>query len=345
MISVEKLKMAIATWKSSTKDRFLYVHNVDTTWTRRDFHILNSAYEVEDLYITNRKQALVSANPFRILKYGTVFFWFGSLNFLPILIIAKLLRKEVVIVAGGFDVAKVPSINYGGFERNKFSNFLRGMIFKLADKVITVSHHNTSEAINNANVSHEKVTMIYHGFMPMVKEVTPFTERKNKIVSVGAINPETMKRKGHERFLKLARELPQFEFVLIGKYAIECKKEIEALKLKNLTLTGFLQDKELVQILSDSKFYVQLSEHEAFGCSVIEAGICGCNLIVSSKSALPEVVSDNGVSFTPDDIDEIKHYIIDNIQFGAFDSKQISEKLLEKFSVAKRKEALLKVFR
>ena len=110
-------------------------------------------------------------------------------------------------------------------------------------------------------------------------------------------------------------------------------------------MTGFLNDEELTNLFSESKFYVQLSEHEAFGCSVVEAGICGCNLIVSSKSALPEVVAENGVSFPPNEINDIKHYILDHIEDPGYSPQKISKNLLEKYSFSKRKEALLKAFK
>jgi len=44
----------------------------------------------------------------------------------------------------------------------------------------------------------------------------------------------------------------------------------------------------------ESKIYLQLSRHEAFGVSVVEAMKYGCIPIVSNAFALPEVVGNNG---------------------------------------------------
>jgi len=289
--------------------RLLYVYNSKTTWTTNDLDTLRQNYSVSEAFLNSRALALKFTNPFKLAKYDKVFCWFGSLTFLPTIMMSKLLGKEVTVIAGGFDVAKVPSINYGGFCRSHTYMCLRRLLFKLADKVITVSEYNTSEAVKNAKIPKSKLKMIYHGFEVTPTSLPTFQERKNQIITIGALNPETLKRKGHDRFFKLAQELPQFNFVLVGKYSRETKEQVEKLNIQNLKLAGFVEDEELNSLMKESKYYVQLSEHEAFGCSVVEAGLHGCQLIVSDRSALPEVVGEHGEVFPPDDISKIKEFI------------------------------------
>lgn len=342
MINHEQVSAYSKSWNLKDMAKVLYVRNVDTTWTRRDKDILSTQHSVDDLYIKDRFSALVHAFPLNLLKYDTVFCWFGSLNFLPILLVSKLLRKQIIIVAGGFDVANVPSISYGGFHRGKLSMILRKLVFKLSDKVLSVSRANTNEAITNADIPADKIQLIYHGFTPLVKEVTPFAQRKNQVISVGAINPETMKRKGHYRFVELAKESPDIDFILAGKYALECKEEIEGFNVPNLKMPGFLTIDELNNLLNESKYYIQLSEHEAFGCSVVEAGICGCQIIASNRAALPEVSEGVGAIFDPDDIQSIKSYLEANISNSQIEPQKVSENFLKRFPFESRKEDLLK---
>ncbi len=331
--------------KSFKQEKVLYVRNVDSSWTRSDFNILSKKFDTTDCHINNKATALKMALPWKLLTYNHIFCWFGSLNFFPLIIMSKLLNKKVYIVAGGFDVAKVNSINYGGFARSFWSRLSRKLIFKMADKVICVSKFNEKEAINNAGVNPEKITTIYHGFDKIEGEVPSFTERKNQIISIGAINPETMNRKGHKRFIELAKLLPEYQFILGGKYAPECKDYIDSLGIKNLKLTGFLANSELKNLFCESKYYVQLSEHEAFGCSVVEAGLNGCNLIISDKAALPEVVGEFATVFTPEKTQEIADFIKINLEQAPKASSEISSGLKSKFPYDNRESELLNVFK
>ena len=57
---------------------------------------------------------------------------------------------------------------------------------------------------------------------------------------------------------------------------------------------GFVDRDEMKKLYSESKVYLQLSRHEAFGVSVVEAMAHGCTPFVSNVFALPEVVYGNG---------------------------------------------------
>ena len=57
---------------------------------------------------------------------------------------------------------------------------------------------------------------------------------------------------------------------------------------------GFVSEDILKKTFQESKIYLQLSRHEAFGVSVLEAMKYGCVPIVTNAYALPEVVGENG---------------------------------------------------
>ena len=107
-----------------------------------------------------------------------------------------------------------------------------------------------------------------------------------------------------------------------------------------MQIAGFVDDQKLESLMKESKYYVQLSEHEAFGCSVVEAGLFGCKLIVSNRSALPEVVGDYGQVFFPDDISEIKEFI-DNDISSQRDTEPQSIDFQKRFTDSKRSSMLL----
>ena len=69
---------------------------------------------------------------------------------------------------------------------------------------------------------------------------------------------------------------------------------VKSISPSNIYYLGFVDKKELEKYYEESKIYLQLSRHEAFGVSVVEAMRYGCIPVVSNAFALPEVVGNNG---------------------------------------------------
>ena len=132
------------------------------------------------------------------------------------------------------------------------------------------------------------------------------------MLTVGEVNDETFLRKGLDHFIEIAKLLPDIDFIHIGKWSNpKGEKNTQAIeKIKedspqNIQYLGFVQTELLNKIYSESKVYLQLSRHEAFGVSVVEAMSYGCIPIVSNAYALPEIVGDNGTIIDEIDYDEL----------------------------------------
>lgn len=65
--------------------------------------------------------------------------------------------------------------------------------------------------------------------------------------------------------------------------------------------TGCIDDEDLAPLYSGAMFSVYVSLYEGFGLPVVEAMQCGCPVITSSVSALPEVIGDAGLTVDPQD--------------------------------------------
>lgn len=61
------------------------------------------------------------------------------------------------------------------------------------------------------------------------------------------------------------------------------------------TTPGFLSQKDLIALYSTATFYCQPSFYEGFGLPVLEAMACGCPVICSSFSSLPEVAGEAAI--------------------------------------------------
>ncbi len=97
---------------------------------------------------------------------------------------------------------------------------------------------------------------------------------------------------------------------------------------------GYVADEDLAPLYSQAQWFVYTSRYEGFGLPPLEAMSCGCPVITSNNSSLPEVVGDAGImiDFDSDEqhIEAYEKYYFDNeyrkemAQKGLEHSKQFS---------------------
>lgn len=80
---------------------------------------------------------------------------------------------------------------------------------------------------------------------------------------------------------------------------------LTAADLKFIHFAGFVDDNDLAAIYSDAIGFIFPSLYEGFGLPVLEAMQCGCPVISSDTSSLPEVVGEAGFLVSPTDEDKL----------------------------------------
>jgi len=112
----------------------------------------------------------------------------------------------------------------------------------------------------------------------------------------------------------------------------------------NVHLPGYLSNDELLRLYQRSQFYIQLSAHESFGISVVEAMLCECVPIVTDRYALPEVVGDSGIVVPYNDVMRVKDAIMDTgpAEIGSL-GKNARNRALDNFTLDIRERKLIKI--
>lgn len=77
-------------------------------------------------------------------------------------------------------------------------------------------------------------------------------------------------------------------------------KNFEAYK-KFIIRAGYVDDEDLAPLFSGAEFFIYPSLYEGFGMPVLEAMQCGCPVICSNTSSMPEVIGEAGIMFNPRD--------------------------------------------
>ena len=69
-------------------------------------------------------------------------------------------------------------------------------------------------------------------------------------------------------------------------------------------------DVELIKYYLTCKAFLFISKQEGFGIPVLEAMACGCKLILSNSTSIPEIAGDNAIYVSPEIIDELEEAIM-----------------------------------
>ena len=313
----------------------LYIISGETGYKKTDETIFRSLGYVRKLNYKSKWNYIDPKLLLNLIWCNTIIIWFASFHAFPIVLLNYLFNKRLIIIAGGFDVANVPNINYGAM-RGKSRAKLGKWLLLRAHSVIAVSKSNRQEIIENGIVTPKKISLIYNAIPEIL--ITNTVKKKNQVLTVGEVNKETYLRKGLDRFIKIAKKMPTIQFIHIGKWtdnhgqvSSEMIEYVKSISPENIHYLGYVKNKELKKYYEESKIYLQLSRHEAFGVSVVEAMRYGCTPVVSNAFALPEVVGNNG--FVINNIGEA----INVIKLAMLNKHhKLNNNWLEKFSTEKR---------
>jgi glycosyltransferase involved in cell wall biosynthesis len=125
--------------------------------------------------------------------------------------------------------------------------------------------------------------------------------RKNLSAIIGAFHSYKKKGITNHQLLITGKRGEAYEDII---------RLIQSLNLeKDVILTGYISIEDMPILLSSADALVFPSLHEGFGLPILEAMACGCPVITSNCSAMPEVIEDAGILVNPYSEDEIAHAI------------------------------------
>lgn len=332
----------VAPTKSHLK--VLVLKNVWASWVDRDLKMLEKHFDVEVFHATKTSLLHLGVWIPKLWRADRVLAWFGSLHFFPVILVGWLMRKKIVVIAGGYDVDRVPEIDYGAFCRPWWSRTLRKLLFKMSSKVLAVSRSTLRETLKNVGLPQSKVDLVYHGFEQPSVSLMPWGQRKDQIVMISSAHDKDFRLKGLDQLLLIAERMPHRQFILVGQISPANLQVIESRGLKNLHLTGFLpfQGVEFEKIIGESKIVLQPSFCESFGAAVVDAGLRGCYPIVFSQFALTEVVDQIGTAVTYNDLNTLSQEIDRILALPDLDVHSIQRKFLNRFHISNREAGLIR---
>lgn len=184
---------------------------------------------------------------------------------------------------------------------------------KKVEKIIAISSYVKNDIISTFSIPEQKIRVVYPGvseeFKPIKDKAKCFTVKEKYnlpekfILAVGDDY-----KKNIPTIFNVMRILNKLSLVIIGKPTEELK--VKSLDLKERVIfTGYIPQEDLVIIYNLAELLLFPSIAEGFGLPVIEAMACKCPVISSNAWALPEVVGNGGLTFSPYDVNGMVHSI------------------------------------
>lgn len=331
--------------KSEMNKKILFIYTNYSTFVKTDFEILSTENEVTKYQFKPVKGPTKTAIQvikqlifllFNIWKFNTVFIWFADYHsFLPVFC-AKIFRKRSFVVIGGYDVVKMPNLNYGVFT-SKFRGYCA--VYSMKNSTLNLAVSKNVERKVRWIAPESNVKLVYNCVnISDDKEINP--EKEDLVLTVAFIDSErTFYLKGIDTFIEVAKLLPEIKFMIIGLDKNMSGQILKNLP-KNLELVGRVNHSELQNYYKKAKIYCQFSRSESFGVSIVEAMYFGCVPVVTNAGGMPELVDNLGfvVKKEPEKIaDLIKRIVLNKVKIA-----ENQEKYFEKFEKSKRKNKLLK---
>lgn len=303
----------------------------------RDIRILSEKNEVSHFIARGLGFANIFKNFRKLRRADLLLLWFATPRSIPVALAARLLRKKVAIIIGGYEAASLPEFEYGS-ARNRLRAIPVKLLLRLSHGISVVSESSRRSTMNNLNISSSRIQRIYHGFDDILGSRSPSKERR--VITVGTINRESWVIKGFKDFLRLAEMLPDIMFVHIGGIELDVRSMLGHEPSENVEFVGKVPYENMSQYLAPATVYLQLSHHESFGCAVAEAMLCECIPVVSSAFALPEVVGETGIILHDRELDRAAKTIIAVLESPGTMGKTARDRILKNFSVERRREQL-----
>ncbi len=192
--------------------------------------------------------------------------------------------------------------------------------YQRVDHIISISEATKKDAIQLLGIPEDRITVV-----PLAYDKRLFYPREdsNAIKRIKIIYdlPERYflcsgsleSHKNIERVLKAYKSLSHLpeRFVFIGIYSERQREsfncQIKELKLRDrVKHLGYVEDGDLSALFWGATAFVFPSLKEGFGLPALEAMACGCPVISSNLSAMPEVIGEAGILINPYDEETLK---------------------------------------
>jgi len=222
--------------------------------------------------------------------------------------------------------------------------YFRSMVWlaKWADAIVTISNTEKSRFVRHNLSAEKKIAVIHHGISENFKQLTSYTSSdilsvcdkyklpEKFILYVGRVNVR-------KNILSLVDSLylmkdKSVKLLIVGGKKTDDRRIYELVidhKLEDrIVFLGFVPDCDLYKLYACAFIFCFPSFAEGFGLPPLEAMKCGVPVIVSNRTALPEVCGNAALYINPDNSQDLADSI-DKLLTNEILYKTMKDKAIE----------------
>ena len=235
---------------------------------------------------------------------------------------------------------------------------------KRFDKLFAISESTKKDITRYLKIDEHRVINISGDVDAQYKKITlsdDYSEKvrdkyniKRKYLFFTGVISDKDPRKNVDVLVKAYINLPgsfreEFQLVLCGQVDDEFRQNVvnklenNACRVNDCIFTGYVSDKELIALYSNSALFVFPSLYEGFGLPVLEAMWCDVPVVCSNTSSMKEIMPYEHATFNPLSIHELVNILLRFQQESEFrlELKKISQQQKHLFSWKKVAEKIV----
>lgn len=277
----------------------LFIHSKKSSFVERDLEILIKNFNVREVeFPLNKNPKIIFQNSLKLVQMvrhifwaDLTFSWLADLHAFFAVLFSKISNKKSIVVVGGYEVAKIPELQYGGLLNSSSAEVVK-FIFKNVDKVLAVDEGLKIDAIKNISINGKNVLTVPTGYD--YTQFKPDGNKENLVLTISAGDSwERARLKGLDTFVESARYLPLVKFILIG-FSGNGAEKLKSIAPKNIQFIDPLPTQSLIPYYQKAKVYCQFSVREGLPNVLCESMLCECVPVGSDIPGIRTAIGDTG---------------------------------------------------
>lgn len=187
-----------------------------------------------------------------------------------------------------------------------YLGFMQRYQLSSVTRIIAVSKATKNDLVEKVGIDPKKIEVIYEGYDKKLFKPTKADVLVNSLsqyfLFVGTVQP----RKNLERIIRAISHLGGgIKLAIVGSKGWMSDSIYKIGKQHKVKFLGRVEDKDLPGLYSGAVALVFPSLFEGFGLPILEAQACGCPVITSNISSMPEVADKGAIYVNPYSVDDI----------------------------------------
>lgn len=223
--------------------------------------------------------------------------------------------------------------------------------------IIADSYNTKNDLIKLTSINENRIHVIHISYNEDImypdediNKIKAFNINQPYILYLAAIVPQKGIESILEMFKQIAKMQPDIKLVIAGfltyVHPAILTKIIKHPYRSRIVLTDYVTEDQKRGLISNAMLFLFPSKYEGFGIPVLEAMACGCPIITSNVSSIPEVAGDAGILIDPMNTEQLVYETNRAIQSDSL-RKEMREKGLKQvkqFTWEKTAEQTEKVY-